>query len=220
MRANPVRAKLRKGGTVFGHMAFEFFTPGLCQTVANAGGRVRACSTPSTPASASRRSRAQVAYARGMGLVPLVRVPACHDHLDRPGARCRRMGIMVPMMETAEQAADLARGAAIDREGVRGLAFGMPHDDYKGGDHIKAMKARERAHAGDRADRDCGRNRERRGDHGDARHRYRLDRALRPHHASASTENFDHPRYKAAVKALVKRRASATARRLASCAAT
>ena len=38
MRANPVRAKLRKGGIVFGHMAFEFFTPGLCQLVANAGG--------------------------------------------------------------------------------------------------------------------------------------------------------------------------------------
>ena len=37
MRGNPVRAKLRKGGTAFGHMAFEFFTPGLCQLMANAG---------------------------------------------------------------------------------------------------------------------------------------------------------------------------------------
>ncbi len=37
MRPNPVRAKLAKGGTAFGHMAFEFFTPGLCQLMANAG---------------------------------------------------------------------------------------------------------------------------------------------------------------------------------------
>ena len=37
MRDNPVRAKLAKGGTALGHMAFEFFTPGLAQIMANAG---------------------------------------------------------------------------------------------------------------------------------------------------------------------------------------
>jgi hypothetical protein len=29
MRPNPVRVKLDAGGTVYGTMAFEFFTPGL-----------------------------------------------------------------------------------------------------------------------------------------------------------------------------------------------
>ena len=37
MRGNPVRAKLRRGGIALGHMAFEFFTPGVSQMMANAG---------------------------------------------------------------------------------------------------------------------------------------------------------------------------------------
>src|ERR1700726_4021853 len=51
------------------------------------------------------------------------------------------MGIMVPMVETAEQAASIARWCRYQPQGVRGLAFGMPHDDYAGGDHVAAMKA-------------------------------------------------------------------------------
>ena len=31
MRPNPLRATLRAGGTAYGTMAFEFFTPGLME---------------------------------------------------------------------------------------------------------------------------------------------------------------------------------------------
>jgi 2-keto-3-deoxy-L-rhamnonate aldolase RhmA len=48
---------------------------------------------------------------------------------------------MVPMVETAEQAGNIAAWCRYRPSGVRGLAFGMAHDDYAGGDHIKAMKA-------------------------------------------------------------------------------
>jgi 2-keto-3-deoxy-L-rhamnonate aldolase RhmA len=37
MRPNPVRATLRAGGTAYGTMAFEFFTPGLMAILADAG---------------------------------------------------------------------------------------------------------------------------------------------------------------------------------------
>ena len=140
MRANPVRAKLRKGGTVFGHMAFEFFTPGLCQIVANAGGEFVLFDTEHSGAGIET-IKSQVAYARGTGIVPLVRVPGSHYHLVAPMLDAGVMGIMVPMVETAEQAASIASWCRYRPDGVRGLAFGMPHDDYQGGDHIKAMKA-------------------------------------------------------------------------------
>ena len=37
MRPNPVRARLQAGGTAYGTMAFEFFTPGLMAILADAG---------------------------------------------------------------------------------------------------------------------------------------------------------------------------------------
>jgi hypothetical protein len=37
MRPNPVRARLQAGGTAYGTMAFEFFTPGLMAVLAEAG---------------------------------------------------------------------------------------------------------------------------------------------------------------------------------------
>jgi hypothetical protein len=37
MRPNPVRQALARGGTAFGMMAFEFFTPGLFPAAERAG---------------------------------------------------------------------------------------------------------------------------------------------------------------------------------------
>ena len=96
MRGNPVRAKLRKGGTVFGHMAFEFFTPGLCQIVANAGGEFVLFDTEHSGVGIET-IKSQVAYARGTGIAPLVRVPGSHYHLVAPMLDAGVMGIMVPL---------------------------------------------------------------------------------------------------------------------------
>src|SRR5436853_1018849 len=140
MRGNPVRAKLRKGGTAFGHMAFEFFTPGLCQITANAGAEFCIFDTEHSGVGIETL-KAQAAFARGTSLVPMARVPGSHYHLIAPVLDAGMMGIMVPMVESAEQAADIAKWCRYRPQGVRGLAFGMAHDDYAGGDHIKAMKA-------------------------------------------------------------------------------
>lgn len=139
MRGNPARAKLRKGGVAFGHMAFEFFTPGLCQLMANAGAEFCIFDTEHSGAGIETLKQ-QAAFTRGTGLVPMARVPGSHYHLIAPVLDAGMMGIMVPMVETAEQAADIAKSCRYRPQGVRGLAFGMAHDDYAGGDHIKAMK--------------------------------------------------------------------------------
>src|SRR5947209_16286195 len=48
--------------------------------------------------------KAQAAFARGTGLVPMARVPGSHYHVIAPVLDAGMMGIMVPMVETAEQA--------------------------------------------------------------------------------------------------------------------
>jgi 2-dehydro-3-deoxyglucarate aldolase/4-hydroxy-2-oxoheptanedioate aldolase len=66
-------------------------------------------------------------------------VPGCHYHLIAPVLDAGAMGIMVPMVETAEQAAQIAAWCRYRPAGVRGLAFGMAHDDFTEGDAIRKM---------------------------------------------------------------------------------
>jgi 2-keto-3-deoxy-L-rhamnonate aldolase RhmA len=140
MRGNPVRANLRRGGTAIGHMAFEFFTPGLCQIMANAGAEFVILDTEHSGVGIET-IKSQVAYARGTGVAPMVRVPGSHYHLIAPMLDAGAMGIMVPMVETAEQAVNIAAWCHYRPQGMRGLAFGMAHDDYAGRNHIAAMNA-------------------------------------------------------------------------------
>ena len=139
MRENPVRAKLAKGGTALGHMAFELFTPGLAQILANAGAEFVILDTEHSGVGIETIKR-QAAFARGTGLVPMVRVAGAHYHLIAPMLDAGAMGIMVPMVETAEQAAEIAAWCRYRPEGRRGLAFAIAHDDYRGGDHVAAIK--------------------------------------------------------------------------------
>jgi 2-keto-3-deoxy-L-rhamnonate aldolase RhmA len=139
MRPNPVRAKLKSGGTAFGIMATEFFTPGFCQIIANAGAEFVIFDTEHS-AIGIDVLKAQIAFARGTGVAPFVRVPGLAYHLIAPVLDAGAMGIMVPMIETQEQAENLARWCRYRPEGVRGVGFGFAHDDYKGGDIITAMR--------------------------------------------------------------------------------
>ena len=67
MQDNPVRAKLLKGGSSFGQMAFEFFTPGLSQIMAAAGAEFVILDTEHSGAGIDT-IKSQVAYARGTGI--------------------------------------------------------------------------------------------------------------------------------------------------------
>ncbi|HYZ62013.1 MAG TPA: aldolase/citrate lyase family protein, partial [Acetobacteraceae bacterium] len=132
MLANPVRTKLRAGRTVFGTMAFEFFTPGLAHTLAAAGAEFVILDMEHSGAGIDTM-KAQIRFARDAGIMPGVRVPACERHLVTTILDAGALGIMVPFMETAEQAAALASWCRYRPLGTRGLAFGLAHDDYTAG---------------------------------------------------------------------------------------
>jgi 2-keto-3-deoxy-L-rhamnonate aldolase RhmA len=138
MRPNPVRAALLGGGTAFGTMAFEFFTPGLPAVLARAGADFVILDMEHSGVGIET-IKGQIAASHGAGIVPMVRVPGCHYHLVAPVLDAGAMGIMVPMMETRAQAASLASWCRYRPEGVRGLAFNMAHDEYAGGDVTRKM---------------------------------------------------------------------------------
>jgi 2-keto-3-deoxy-L-rhamnonate aldolase RhmA len=144
IRPHHLRETLRSGKTAYGVFAAEFFTPGFCRIAANAGADFVLFDMEHGGVGIDTL-KAQFAFARGTGVAPLVRVPGLAYHLVAPVLDAGAIGIMVPMMETREQAEKLASWCRYRPEGVRGLGFGFGHDDYSGGDVVpKAAAENER----------------------------------------------------------------------------
>lgn len=144
MRPNTVKQKLQAGEAAFGTMIFEFFTPGIAQIVKAAGADFILFDMEHSGVE-METFKGLVATCRGIGLVPMVRVPTLQPHFI---ARCLdmgAMGIMVPMVESAAQAREIVSATRYPPHGRRGAAFGVAHDDYEGGavaDKIAAANAR------------------------------------------------------------------------------
>ncbi len=132
IRPNPVREKLRRGEAVFGPMVFEFFTPGLMAILGQAGADFVILDMEHSGAGPDT-IKVQLAAARGSGVVPIVRVPGSAAHLMAPVLDAGAFGIMVPLVETREQAEAVAGWCRYRPLGRRGLGFSVAHDDYSGG---------------------------------------------------------------------------------------
>ncbi len=130
MRPNPVKAALAAGESSYGTMAFEFFTPSLPQIVRAAGADFVLYDMEHSGLG-YETLKTQISLCRGIGLVPMVRVPATQYHFIARALDLGAMGVMVPMVETREQAELIVSCTRYPPQGVRGAAFGVaPHDDY------------------------------------------------------------------------------------------
>lgn len=138
VRPNPVLQKLRNGDVAFGTMAFEFFTPGLPYVLAQAGAEFAIYDMEHSGVGIETM-KAMIAASHGAGIVPLVRVPGSAYHLIAPIMDAGAFGVMVPMVSDAETARAIAGACRYRPEGVRGLAFGLGHDEYSGGDNNRKM---------------------------------------------------------------------------------
>jgi 2-keto-3-deoxy-L-rhamnonate aldolase RhmA len=139
LRDNPLKPRLAAGGHAFGTMVFEFFTPGLAQICKQAGAEFILYDMEHSAVSIET-IKAQFAFCRGVGLAPMVRVPATqYDYISR-ALDAGAMGIMVPMVETAEQAAFIVQSTRYPPAGRRGAAFGFAHDDFEGGPVTDKMR--------------------------------------------------------------------------------
>ena len=144
MRSNPVKERLARGETVFGTMVFEFESPGLPAIIAGAGADYALYDMEHSGFGMAEMKR-QFSYCRGAGLVPLVWPSAKQYHLVSQLLDIGAMGLMLPMVESAEEAAEIVSWTRYPPDGVRGALFGGAHDDYAAGDVADKMeKAHER----------------------------------------------------------------------------
>ena len=140
MIENSVKSRLMYGGVSLGTMAFEFFTQGLSPTLAAAGAEFVLLDCEHSGLGIEG-VKAQCAYARGAGVVPLVRIPAALPHLAPPVLDAGALGIMMPLVETVEQARALVAACRYRPQGRRGLGFSVAHDQYTGGPALPKMVA-------------------------------------------------------------------------------
>ena len=132
MRDNPLKSKLLRGENSFGLFAFEFFTPGLAQIAREAGAESVLFDMEHSGAGIDTIKQ-QVSYCRGLDIVPLVRVPTYQYQFVARALDVGALGVMLPMVETMEQARDIVSWTQYPPAGRRGAVLGGAHDDYSGG---------------------------------------------------------------------------------------
>jgi len=140
MRANTVKRTLRAGGVSLGTMVFEFDSTGIGRLMATAGAEFVVFDMEHT-GWGLETLRMLVATTRPAGVVPIVRVPAVQYHFLARSLDVGAMGLMVPMVESAEQARLIVQSAKYPPAGRRGAAFAMAHDDYAAGDLVETMRS-------------------------------------------------------------------------------
>jgi 2-dehydro-3-deoxyglucarate aldolase/4-hydroxy-2-oxoheptanedioate aldolase len=139
MKENTVKKSLAGGGRAFGSMVFEFFTPGMPRILANAGAEFALYCLEHTGAG-FETLKPQFSLCRALGVVPLVRVPGTEYDFIARALDCGALGVMVPLVDDAEQARFIVSCTRYPPAGRRGAAFGFAHDDYQGGDVIEKMR--------------------------------------------------------------------------------
>jgi len=128
------------GETLLGSMVFEFFTPGIGQLLKLAGCEFIIYDMEHAGCSIEQL-KAQCAYCRGLGVVPMVRVPRGEYHFLARALDVGAHGVMVPMVESIDQARAIAEATHYPPKGRRGAAFGFAHDDYAAGDPATKMRS-------------------------------------------------------------------------------
>jgi len=139
-----IKPDVMAGKNVAGGFVFEFFSPGMSAILANAGCRYVIYDMEHTGLG-YETLKWLFASTRGLPLEPMVRVPRGEYTWLARALDLGATGVMIPMVESAEQARAIVEACRYPPLGRRGAAFGFAQCGYQGGDvgaKIKAYHAR------------------------------------------------------------------------------
>jgi 2-keto-3-deoxy-L-rhamnonate aldolase RhmA len=143
-KVGTLKQRIARHDLVLGVMVFEFFTPGIAQ-LAKAAGAEFVFYDMEHGGIGIETIKSQCSFCRDIGIAPLVRVPVGEYHFIARALDAGAHGIMVPMVESSEQARHIVACTRYPPDGRRGAAFGFAHDDYLPGapsEKISAAHAR------------------------------------------------------------------------------
>jgi 2-keto-3-deoxy-L-rhamnonate aldolase RhmA len=137
MRSNPALQRLRRGETVLGMFAIDFYSTGLARTASSAGAEFVVFDQEHTGWGLDQ-IRPLLAAARAAETVPLVRVRTLDAHAIGTVLALGALGVMVPLIRDADEARAVAAAAKYPPEGERG--FGILYVDEHEGDVAGYMR--------------------------------------------------------------------------------
>lgn len=140
MKPNRFKRALRESqnGLAVGTMVFEFATSGLARVI-GAAELDFVIYDMEHSGFGFDTMRMLLSTAQGADFTPLVRVPTGDYHFLARVVDAGAAGVMVPMVETAQQAAAVVDAVKYAPEGHRGVAFGVAHDDFRPEDGLATM---------------------------------------------------------------------------------
>ena len=130
MRENIVRAKLKRGESVYGMMVTEFDSPAIPVILADAGLDFFILDMEHGTFTL-KSALAILQTARLANITPLVRVPDGMYHVIAPALDAGAQGIVVPRVETREVVERSVAAMRYPPLGVRGIYGGKANNDYK-----------------------------------------------------------------------------------------
>jgi 2-keto-3-deoxy-L-rhamnonate aldolase RhmA len=140
MLENSTKRTIKSGGVSIGTMMFEFATTGIARIAANAGADFAVYDMEHTGWDIET-IRMLIATTPRPKLVPIVRIPTTQYHFVSRALDMGAMGIMAPMVETADEARLLVQSAKYPPIGRRGSAFSIAHDDYRTDPIVEVVKS-------------------------------------------------------------------------------
>jgi 2-dehydro-3-deoxyglucarate aldolase/4-hydroxy-2-oxoheptanedioate aldolase len=127
-----IKQKIKSGKVVYGQFLLELFTPGVPQILKNCGLDFVIFDMEHGRCDLALLAEL-IVCAKNAGIPPIVRVP---DIEFRPLSRVLDLGasgVVVPRVETPEQAKFLVSQLKYAPAGCRGVALGVAHDRYRAG---------------------------------------------------------------------------------------
>ncbi len=129
MKPNRLKQKLAAGEVPVGHMIVEFGTRGIAQIAANADLDFVIIDTEHTPYSPGDLADL-FAWFKATTIAPFVRIPEVQYHFIARTMDAGALGVMVPDVQSGEQAKAIVDAVKYAPLGERGMMMNYAHTDY------------------------------------------------------------------------------------------
>jgi 2-keto-3-deoxy-L-rhamnonate aldolase RhmA len=139
MEAISFKTELAAGTAVPGVFVMEFASNGIAQIIKHAGARFVVFDMEHTGWTTETIARL-VTAARAAGVAPVVRVPFRQPWSFGQALDAGAVGVIAPMVESADEARAIVAACNYPPDGRRGVAFGYTHDNYRLGDPVETMR--------------------------------------------------------------------------------
>ena len=130
MKDNRFKQVCDAGGIPLGHMIMEFGTRGIAHLLDAAGLDFVLIDMEHTSFTLSQVADL-IGWFRATAIAPFVRIPQIEHHFIARLLDAGALGLMIPDVQTAEEAQLIVNAAKFPPIGERGLIAGVAHTDYK-----------------------------------------------------------------------------------------